>query len=249
MSWQRNQFREQSWSNGNNDRSKRTDTQREETGGHLSVRRYTAMMTQSRGIPADWDMRSRELGSGNEQSGSRLALSHEQTKSRGDKSRERSELQRTEKLSWPAEQRQHRVDRTERVWESVNSREGLRGSSNSSVYSWRVLSTKLDSYHWDQLRSRFSKGSLCTLETWGIQVQSYWSFSVKWDSNWAPYCKFSALRHNRKPPTEGWTRRHSPGGLGELLIKFVVFLYFLTVFLLLFQVPLYFAILSIRCLK
>jgi len=37
------------------------------------------MMTQSRGIPVDKGRRSRESGSRNEQSGSRLALSHEQT--------------------------------------------------------------------------------------------------------------------------------------------------------------------------
>jgi hypothetical protein len=37
------------------------------------------MMTQSRGIPTDRGRRSREPGSRNEQSGSRLALIHEQT--------------------------------------------------------------------------------------------------------------------------------------------------------------------------
>jgi len=37
------------------------------------------MMMQSKGIPADRGRRSREPGRRNEQSGSRLALSHEQT--------------------------------------------------------------------------------------------------------------------------------------------------------------------------
>jgi len=47
------------------------------------------MMTQSRGIQADRSRRSREPGSGNEHSGSGLALSHEWTESKS-RHRERS---------------------------------------------------------------------------------------------------------------------------------------------------------------
>ena len=113
------------------------------------------MMTQSRGIPADKGRRSKEPGSGNEQSGSRLALSHEQTKSKGRqrkrsrKLRDKKEVNCREQRSRADLQSKGSIEQTkpERVRESVNSREGLRGSSNSSVYTYQVLSTTLDSYH------------------------------------------------------------------------------------------------------
>jgi len=54
------------------------------------------MMTQSRGILADIGRRSRDPGSRNEQSGRKLALSHEKTEKAG-RQRERSKKQRGKK--------------------------------------------------------------------------------------------------------------------------------------------------------
>ena len=43
-------------------------------GGHLPMRHYTVMITLNRGIQTDKGRETRETGSGNEQSESRLAL-------------------------------------------------------------------------------------------------------------------------------------------------------------------------------
>ena len=64
------------------------------------MKHYTVMMMQSKGSQADKGRRSMEPRSGNKESGSRLALSHEQTKSKEEEAeRERSKLQRTRKPS------------------------------------------------------------------------------------------------------------------------------------------------------
>lgn len=61
------------------------------------MKRYTVMMTQSMGIQADRGRRFREPGRGNKPSGSELALSHEQTKSKAgrEKGRNREHKQRS----------------------------------------------------------------------------------------------------------------------------------------------------------
>ena len=56
-------------------------------------------------------------------------------------------------------------------------------------------------------------------------------------------------KHDREATTEGWTRRRNPGALGELLIKCVIFTCFLVVFSLIASMSMYFAILSIHCIK
>ena len=86
--------------------------------------------------------------------------------------------------------------------------EGLRGSS-------KLLGIGL-SYYCDPQRSSSSKESLCTpfLLTSFCLSESRIKLTV-----------VKTLLENiiERPPLKGWTRRRSPGALGELLIKLVLF--------------------------
>jgi len=123
------------------------------------------------------------------------------------------------------------------------------GITRPTLTGLSCMSLRLGSYYCDKQRSSFSKESLCTPETWGIQFQSYWFISVEWDSNWAHWCKTLLWKHNREATTKGWTRRRSPGELGELLIKLVVFTCFHVMFSLTASLSVYFTILLICCIK
>ena len=52
-----------------------------------------------------------------------------------------------------------------------------------------------------------------------------------------------------RPPLKGWTKIHSPGALGELLIKLVLFTCLTVMFSLIALVAMYFTFLSILCIK
>ena len=102
--------------------------------------------------------------------------------------------------------------------------EGWRGSS-------KLLSIGL-SYYCDPQRSSSSKESLCTLF---LLTSFYLSESQ------IELTVVETLLENiiESPPLKGWTRRRSPGALGELLIKLVLFTCLTIMFSLIASVSMY----------
>ena len=82
----------------------------------------------------------------------------------------------------------------------------------------------------------------------------FWTFWTHW-SRFQKHLSivntyFYNFYHNREAQAIGsWTRRRSPGALGELLIKIVVFTCLPAIFSLTALVSMYFEILSIYCIK
>lgn len=208
---------------------------------------------QNRGIQMDRGRRTRKLRSRNEQLESRLALKPRTNRDKA--SSEKSELRklraenREKKSSWPAEAKAaSRL--TQRELESVcTPKKAWEVQENSSVHAYHV--TVSDWAHTTVTsRGQILVRRVCVLQRLQEPMYSLADLYLLSETQIELIVVKTLLwKHNREAITEGWTRRRNPAVLRELLIKIVVFICFPVMFSLTASVSVYFAILSIRCIK